>query len=84
MSYPGMRDLKLKEETLFERSRPGRCGYSLPKEELVKADSVIPSELLRKNLDLPELSEVDVARHYTRLSTYNFSIDHGLDRKSVV
>lgn len=77
MSYPGMRDLKLKEETLFERSRPGRCGYSLPKEELVKADSVIPSELLRKNLDLPELSEVDVARHYTRLSTYNFSIDHG-------
>jgi len=77
MSYPGMRDLKLKEETLFERSRPGRKGYSLPCEELIDPSSVIPSELLRKELDLPELSEVDVARHYTRLSTYNFSIDHG-------
>lgn len=77
MSYPGMRDLKLKEEILFKRSRPGRQGYSLPKEELVTAESVIPAELLRKDLDLPELSEVDVARHYTRLSTYNFSIDLG-------
>ncbi|MBP7432250.1 aminomethyl-transferring glycine dehydrogenase subunit GcvPB, partial [bacterium] len=72
-----MRDLKLKEETLFERSRQGRCGYSLPKEKLADASSFIPQELLRKELDLPELSEVDIARHYTRLSTYNFSIDLG-------
>ncbi|MGI6394980.1 MAG: aminomethyl-transferring glycine dehydrogenase subunit GcvPB [bacterium] len=77
MSYPGMRDLKLKEDVLFERSRVGREGYSLPVEELKKASSILPKELLRTELDLPEISEVDVARHFTRLSTYNFSIDHG-------
>jgi len=77
MSYPGITDLKLKEETLFERSRPGRIGYSLPKDDLETIANVLPENLKRKNLDLPELSEVDVVRHYTRLSTYNFSIDHG-------
>lgn len=77
MTYPGMRDLKLKEETLFEVSRPGRKGYSLPVEDLADAEKILPEGLLRKDLDLPELCEIDVARHYTRLSTYNFSIDHG-------
>jgi len=77
MSYPGITDLKLKEETLFERSRPGRIGYSLPKDDTENVEDVLPEELVRKDLDLPELSEVDVVRHYTRLSTYNFSIDHG-------
>ncbi len=77
MSYPGMTDLKLKEQTVFERSRTGRKGYSLPFEELDSAEKILPEELMRKELDLPELSEIDVVRHYTRLSTYNFSIDLG-------
>jgi len=77
MSYPGITDLKLKEETLFERSRPGRIGYSLPKDDTENVENILPEELRRKDLDLPELNEVDVVRHYTRLSTYNFSIDHG-------
>ena len=67
MTYPGMRDLKLKEETLFEVSRHGRKGYSLPVEDLADAEKILPEGLLRKDLDLPELSEIDVARHYTRL-----------------
>jgi glycine dehydrogenase subunit 2 len=77
MSYPGMTDLKLKEQTLFERSRPGREGYSLSNEDLSEAQNLLPDDLKRADLDLPELSEIDVMRHYTRLSTYNFSIDHG-------
>lgn len=38
----------------------------------------IPSKLIRKSkMDLPEVSEVDVVRHYTKLSTYNFGVDSG-------
>ena len=77
MSYPGMKDLKLKESVIFERSREGRRGYSLPEEDLKGAENILPAELRRDDLDLPELSEVDVVRHYTRLSTYNYSLDHG-------
>ena len=72
-----MKDLKLKESVIFERSREGRRGYSLPEEDLKGAENILPAELRRADLDLPELSEVDVVRHYTRLSTYNYSLDHG-------
>ncbi len=77
MSFPGMSDLKLKEEILFERSRAGRIGYSLPVEDLTGVEALIPENMRRDVLDLPELSEVDVVRHYTRLSTYNYGLDHG-------
>ena len=77
MSYLGMRDLKLREALIFERSREGRRGYSLPAEDLSGAESILPAEFRRDELDLPEVSEVDVVRHYTRLSTYNFSLDLG-------
>ncbi|HNT28086.1 MAG TPA: hypothetical protein PKH10_07905, partial [bacterium] len=76
MSYTsnGFTDIKFHEEVLFERSRPGRAAYSLPAEDLTGAEDLLPADLRRKGLDLPELSEIDVVRHYTRLSTYNFSI----------
>lgn len=67
-----------KEPTLFELSSPGRQGYSLPKTEVreIKPDEVIPAHFLRgKKASLPELSEFDVVRHYTRLSQWNYSID---------
>ena len=78
MSYTsnGFTDIKFHEEIIFERSRPGRCAYSLPAKDLTGVADLIPADLRRKELDLPELSEIDVVRHYTRLSTYNFSIDH--------
>jgi glycine dehydrogenase subunit 2 len=65
------------EGLLFEKSIPGQRGYSLPEpdvpvEELSK---LIPADLLRKELNLPELSELDVVRHFTRLSQQNFSVD---------
>ncbi len=70
------------EALIFERSQKGRIGYRLPKLDVteVSLDEIIPAEL-RRNDDLegfPEVSEVDVVRHFTRMSTWNYSIDLGM------
>ncbi len=75
------RGLAWEEELLFEKSRPGRVGYSLPEWDVppVDAQALIGAEALRDDLEgLPELSEVEVVRHFTRLSTWNASVDQGL------
>jgi glycine dehydrogenase subunit 2 len=61
------------EPVVFEISSPGRRAFSLP--DLDVPESLLPEEHLRQDLDLPELSELDLVRHYTRLSQMNFSID---------
>jgi glycine dehydrogenase subunit 2 len=69
------------EPLLFERSRPGREGYSLPTLDVPEVDpaSLLPAGALRDDLPtLPELSEVEVVRHFTRLSTWNAAVDLGL------
>jgi glycine dehydrogenase subunit 2 len=69
------------EPLLFERSRPGRVGYSLPRLDVpeVDAGAILPDGALRDDIPgLPELSEVEVVRHFTRLSTWNASVDLGL------
>ena len=60
---------------IFEHSKAGRQAYA--QTTIASDDSVnIPPELVRKTtLGLPEVSELDVVRHYTRLSQKNFSID---------
>jgi glycine dehydrogenase subunit 2 len=70
------------EQLIFERSQHGRVGYKLPSLDVDEApiDQIIPKEFQRDD-DLegvPEVSEVDVVRHFTRISTWNFSIDLGL------
>ncbi|HKQ08600.1 MAG TPA: aminomethyl-transferring glycine dehydrogenase subunit GcvPB [Blastocatellia bacterium] len=71
-----------KEGLLFETSRPGRIGYSIPALDVpeVEASEMMDARLLRDDdlEGMPELSEVDVIRHFTRLSTWNYCIDHGL------
>ncbi len=52
-------------------------GVSLPELEVPKSDLKIPDTYLRKELNLPELSEVDVVRHFTELSENNFGVDSG-------
>ena len=60
---------------IFEHSRNGRCNYSQSPATETKTKS-IPQNLMRKKpLMLPEVSEMDAVRHYTRLSQKNFSID---------
>lgn len=69
------------EPLLFERSSPGKAGYQLPKLDVPTVD---PAEALgaanvRPEIpDFVEVSEVDVLRHFTRLSTWNYAIDLGL------
>lgn len=65
---------------LFEMSRPGRQGYSLPSNDVPEKslDELLPKKAQRSEpLELPELSEVGVIRHYTELSTRNFGVDTG-------
>ncbi|MGB2752553.1 MAG: aminomethyl-transferring glycine dehydrogenase subunit GcvPB [Pyrinomonadaceae bacterium] len=68
------------ESLIFERSQTGRVGYRLPKLDVPETVDVIPAELRRSDdLDgVPEVSEVDVIRHFTRISTWNYSIDLGM------
>ena len=71
--------MKNYDKIIFELSKPGRKGYSLPKNEF-KTDGLkdIPSNVLReKPANLPEVSELDVVRHFTNLSNKNFGVDTG-------
>jgi glycine dehydrogenase subunit 2 len=66
------------EPLVFERSGPGKIGYSLPPLDVPEA-MAIPGELTRAEVvGETEITEVEVARHFTRLSRLNFSIDQGL------
>jgi len=69
------------EPLIFEKGGEGRRGYSLPRWDVEEVDlrNLIPSHLLRKELEgFPQLSEVDVVRHFTRLSQWNYGLDSGL------
>ena len=68
-------------DPIFEKSVPGRKGYSLPPLDIPeeKLESLLPGKFARtKKAELPEVSEVDVVRHFTRLSQLNFGVDEGL------
>ncbi|MDI6812726.1 MAG: aminomethyl-transferring glycine dehydrogenase subunit GcvPB [Desulfitobacteriaceae bacterium] len=68
------------EPLIFEYSAPGRSGVSLPPLDVPTSDSatLIPSGMLRTTEpELPEAAEVDVVRHFTRLSTFNHGLDTG-------
>lgn len=70
------------EALIFERSHRGRAGYKLPPLDVPETpvDQLVPREL-RRDDDLegmPEVSEVDVIRHFVRMSTWNYSIDLGM------
>src|SRR4051812_39071709 len=70
------------EALIFERSQTGRVGYSLPPLDIdsTDIDEIVPPELRRTDdlEGLPEVSEIDVVRHFTRISTWNYSIDLGM------
>lgn len=69
----------MEEKLIKDYSSPGRKGYSLPPLEVEETE--IEEDLdtyLRDDLDLPEVSEVDVVRHYTALSEMNYGVDSGI------
>ncbi len=69
------------EALLFERSSPGKIGYQLPRMDVPETDPLeaLGAKLVRNDVaGFPEVSEVEVIRHFTRLSTWNYAIDLGL------
>lgn len=72
----GTTGLILNEPLLWEKSKKGRCGFSIPRRDV---DSFpIDDNVAGNGPDFPDLSEVDVVRHYTRLSQWNFGVDTGM------
>src|SRR5258708_31724598 len=65
------------ESLIFEHSAPGRVGATLPASEVPvrPVEELLPSKYRRSDLPLPEVGELDVVRHYTRLSQKNMCID---------
>src|SRR5713226_511321 len=69
------------EPLLFERSSPGKRAYQLPPLDVpaVDAATALGAENVRADIEgFPEVSEVEVIRHFTRISTWNYAIDLGV------
>ena len=72
--------MKKYDKLVFELSTQGRVGYKLPELDVEETDisKFIPTEYLREEeLNFPEVSEVDIIRHYTNLSNKNYGLDTG-------
>jgi len=69
------------EPLVFEISSPGKKAYQLPELDVpaVDPEKALGEKNVRRSIDgFPEVSEVEVVRHFTRLSTWNYAIDLGL------
>ncbi|HCO74182.1 MAG TPA: aminomethyl-transferring glycine dehydrogenase subunit GcvPB [Clostridium sp.] len=72
--------MKSYNKVIFELSCEGKVGYTLPQIDVedINIESVIPKNMLREEeAYLPQVSEVDVVRHYTALSNKNYCVDKG-------
>src|SRR5258707_704058 len=68
------------EALIFEKSSPGKRGYKLAPLDVPEVDaSSLLGEAAREDVgNMPELSEIEIIRHFTRLSTWNYAIDLGM------
>ncbi len=66
-------------ELIFEISKSGRAAADIPQSDVPEKniDAIIDARYLREDLDLPEVAEIDLVRHYTNLSRRNFGVDLG-------
>ena len=74
------RHLTQREALIFERSSPGKPGFALPPLDvpLVDPAEALGAQRVREQIDgFPEVSEIEVVRHFTRLSTWNYGVDTG-------
>ena len=62
----------MSEPTLYEMSAEGRIGVALPACDV--EESALPAHLMRSRIGLPQLAEVQIARHYMRLSQRNYGV----------
>ena len=68
------------EGLVFEKSSPGKRGYKLPPLDVPAIDTkaLLGAAARETPAALPELSEIEIIRHFTRLSTWNYAIDLGM------
>src|SRR6202034_2173655 len=68
------------EDLIFEKSSPGKKAYRLAELDVPEVDAVaLLGDAVRADLGImPELSEIEIIRHFTRLSTWNYAIDLGM------
>lgn len=72
--------ISLNEELIFEKSSSGKKAYRLPPLDVpaVSAKSLLGNAAREDTGNLPEVSEIEIIRHFTRLSTWNYAIDYGM------
>ncbi len=75
-AFSGTTGLILNEPLLWEKGKKGRCAFSFPRDDV--DSSPLDPELASEGPDFPDLDEVEVVRHYTRLSQWNFGVDTGM------
>ncbi len=68
------------EGLIFEKSSPGKSAYKLPPLDVPEVDAAqLLGQQAREDLgEMPEVSEIEIIRHYTRISTWNYAVDHGM------
>jgi glycine dehydrogenase subunit 2 len=68
------------EALMFEKSSPGKKAYKLPPLDVpaVNPAALLGDAVRKERAGLPELSEIELIRHFTRLSTWNYAIDLGM------
>jgi len=69
-------EMTMTEPLIYDLGRPGRTGVSLPDPDV--PETAFPADLVRGELDLPEVDQLTVVRHFTRLSKLNYSIDQNM------
>jgi glycine dehydrogenase subunit 2 len=80
MTRKATRHVNQNEGLIFEKSSPGKAAWKLPPLDVpeVDADKLL-GKSERKDLgQMPEVSEIEIIRHFTRLSTWNYAIDLGM------
>jgi len=68
------------EGLIFEKCSPGKKAYKLPPLDVPEVDpDALLGDAAREDLGhMPEVSEIEIIRHFTRLSTWNYAVDHGM------
>ncbi|MFZ0636034.1 MAG: aminomethyl-transferring glycine dehydrogenase subunit GcvPB [Candidatus Acidiferrales bacterium] len=80
-SFRARRHPTLNEGLIFEKSAPGKRGFELPPLDVPAVDAAkeLGAAFVRAEIEgFPEVSEIEVIRHFTRLSTWNYAIDLGM------
>src|SRR5437660_3077219 len=80
MTRKATRHISQNEGLIFEKSSPGKAAWKLPPLDVPEVDTAkLLGKSERKDLgDMPEVSEIEIIRHFTRLSTWNYAIDLGM------